>query len=155
MFHASWCLPSRHRWGEEGASSDRRIVTTRGLRESGPEAIPEADQGCGGATCLLAIHLVECEPAEVALKSLSCPSYPASGAARIKTVPLSLSIVWNSIGKTSLDITEVLRCSTGDSAQGSVAAWMRGGCGENGFVYVCAESETITVRLIGHTPTQN
>ena len=30
-----------------------------------------------------------------------------------------------------------------------------GSSGENGHVYVYAESQTITVLLIGHTPTQN
>ena len=84
------------------------------------------------ATCFPDIHLVECEPAEVALKSLSCPSYPASDTARIKTIPLSLGIVWNSIKKNSLDITEVLRYGTGDAAQCSVAAWRRGGGGRMG-----------------------
>ena len=99
VFQAPWQLPSRHRGGQEGASSDRWRVTMRCLRESGPEAIPEADQGSGRATCLLDVHLVESEPAEVTLTPLSCSSYPASAAARVKTIPLHLGIVWNSIKK--------------------------------------------------------
>ena len=117
MFRAPWQLPSGHRGGQEGASSDRWRVTMRCLRESGPEAIPEADQGSGRATCLLDVHLVESEPAEVTLTPLSCPSYPASAAARVKTIPLRLGIVWNSIKKKSLDMSEVLRCSLGSSAR--------------------------------------
>ena len=110
------CLPDTE-GGRRGLPLIGWRVTMRCLRESGPEAIPEADQGSGRATCLLDVHLVESEPAEVTLTPLSCPSYPASEAARVKTIPLCLGIVWNSIKKKSLDMSEVLWCSLGSSAR--------------------------------------
>ena len=54
---------------------------------------------------------------------------------------------------------EKLLYSTQNSAQCYVAAWMGGGLGENGYVYMMTEflscsSEAITTLLIDYTPIQ-
>jgi len=55
-------------------------------------------------------------------------------------------------------------CSTWNSAQCYVAAWMGGQLGENGYIYIyihtrmaeflCCSSETIITLLTGYTPLQ-